>query len=97
MLKSLQKALRPLEGKFPSTEEAWMKIAREFHNAWQNPNLLGAIDRKHVELKKPPSSGSIYWNHMKDFSILLLAIVDANYRFIYTNIGEELIMNIFSF
>ena len=97
MLKSLQKALRPLEGKVPSTEEAWMKIAREFHNAWQYPNLLGAIDGKHVELKKPPSSGSIYWKHKKDFSILLLAIIDANYRFIYTNIGEELIMNIFSF
>ena len=40
-----------------------------------------------INLKPPPSSGSYYYNYKQRFSIVLLALVDTNYKFLYVNIG----------
>ena len=69
------------------TEEEWMKIAQEFHEKWNFKTCIGAMDEKHILIKPPPNSGSYYFNYKHSFSIVLLAIVDANYRFVYTDIG----------
>ena len=71
----------------PSEEDDWRSIADCFMRRWQFPNTVGALDGKHVACKCPPGTGSLYFNHKKFYSIVLLALVDADYRFIWADIG----------
>nr|XP_054931764.1 uncharacterized protein LOC129387071 [Dermacentor andersoni] len=73
--------------KSPKTVEDWRYIIRGFDENWQFPNCGGAIDGKHVCITKPANSGSLYFNYKKSFSIMLLAVVDANYKFTYIDVG----------
>ena len=45
------------------------------------------MDGKHIVIRPPANSGSYYFYYKHSFSIMLLAIVDANYKFLYVDIG----------
>lgn len=47
------------------------------------------MDGKHVLINKPPKSGSYFFNYKGTFSIVLFAIVNANYEFIYIHEGTN--------
>lgn len=65
----------------------WLKISQEFNERTQFPNCIGAIDGKHIRIKKPNKSGSEFFNYKSFFSTVLLAISDSNYNFIYVEVG----------
>lgn len=70
----------------PSKED-WLKICSNFEKNANFPNCLGAIDGKHVRIKKPSHSGSLYYNYKNFFSLVLLAIWDTDYCFTYIDVG----------
>lgn len=73
---------------FPElNKERWIEIANGFNTNANYPNCIGAIDGKHIRLIKPSESGSLYYNYKNYFSIVLLAVCDADYKFTYIDVG----------
>ncbi|KAG8278504.1 hypothetical protein J6590_108213 [Homalodisca vitripennis] len=73
--------------KTPSKPEEWKSIATDFKRAWQFDQCIGTLDGKHIVIKAPENSGSTFFNYKSYHSIVLMALVDSNYSFIYVNIG----------
>jgi len=69
------------------TSEIWEKSAQDFLMKWNFPNAIGSIDGKHVTIKCPNNTGSRHFCYLKIFSVVLMAIVDANYKFLCVDIG----------
>ncbi|XP_037525515.1 uncharacterized protein LOC119402434 [Rhipicephalus sanguineus] len=84
--RALWNRLQPLYMAKPTTE-TWLHAAEGFGRAWQFPNCLGAVDGKHVQIKCPKNSGSMFFNYKGTYSIVLLAVVDSNYKFIMIDVG----------
>ncbi|XP_023726646.1 protein ALP1-like [Cryptotermes secundus] len=73
----------------PPTKEIWGHISSRIWDKWQYPNALGAMDGKHVVFEKPGGSGSTFFNYKKEFSVALLALVDADYKFVVVDVGAH--------
>ena len=72
---------------FPTSPDHWREIAGAFRDRWQLPNCIGALDGKHIAIKCPPSAGSLYYNYKGFYSIILMALVDADYKFVWADVG----------
>lgn len=83
---SLWSNLRRLHMPRP-TSDSLMDIAQEYYLVWDMPHCVGAIDVRHIRIRKPAGSGSLYYNYKKFFSITLQAVVDAHYKFIAIDVG----------
>ncbi|CAI6356703.1 unnamed protein product [Macrosiphum euphorbiae] len=67
--------------------EKWIEISELFYKKPNFPNCLGSIDGKHIRCRNPNNSGSLFYNYKKYFSIVLMAVVDANLNFIFIDVG----------
>ncbi|XP_050308270.1 uncharacterized protein LOC126744758 [Anthonomus grandis grandis] len=73
--------------KIPKEKQEWLAIASNFETRWQFPHCLGVTDGKHIVLQCPFNTNSEYYNYKGSFSIVLMALVDSNYNFIYADVG----------
>lgn len=78
--------LQPLHMPTP-TLESFTSTAQDFYEIWDFPHCLGALDGKHIRVKCPANSGSMFFNYKHFFSIVLQGVADAHYKFIYIDVG----------
>jgi hypothetical protein len=66
-----------------------LAMSNEFYLKWNFPNCVGSIDGKHIRLKRPSNSGSMYCNYKRYYSVVLQGLADARYtsRFIAIDVG----------
>lgn len=72
---------QPIEGRL-------LMLSNKFMSQWNFPNCVGAIDGKHVRIKAPSNTGSLFFNYKEFYSMVMLAIVDADCKFIAVDIGS---------
>ena len=65
-----------------------MRISEDFKEIWNLSHCIGAIDGKHIAMKSPLNSGSLFYNYKGYFSTILMAICDARYVFTLVDIGS---------
>ena len=53
----------------------------KFHKVRDMPNCIGTLDGKHIRMRKPADSGSLWHYYKGFFSMVLMAICDARYCF----------------
>lgn len=70
------------------TVENFRKNADKFSFRWNYPHAVAAIDGKHVRIKCPSNSGSLYFNYKEYFSVVLLALVDSDCKFVAIDVGS---------
>ena len=71
----------------PTTDD-WKTIEKGFRTRWNFPNCWEALDGKHVVLRQPANTGSLFHNYKHHFSVVLMALVDDQYRFTYIDVGN---------
>ena len=81
--------LVPVVVKTPSSEQERLEISKKFETRRNYPNALGAIDGKHVTIRKPSNAGSYYCNDKHTDLIILLAIAGPEYECLYADVGSN--------
>ncbi|GFS99817.1 DDE Tnp4 domain-containing protein [Trichonephila clavipes] len=76
---------RSSEGAFQILVRQFQKITQQYSTKWNFTYCIGAIDGKHVRIKAPKNTGSLFYNY-KDYHSM--AVVDADYIFTAVDVGS---------
>lgn len=58
-------------------------IATRYNNKWQYPNCIGSLDGKHIRIKKPTKSGSVFYNYKGYYSVILFALAGPDHEYVF--------------
>ena len=72
----------------PGSKEEWLVISKKFEEVWNMPHAIGCIDGKHIRVECPKLSVTLYYSYRGFFSIVLMALCDANYCFTLFDLGQ---------
>ncbi|KAE8739556.1 hypothetical protein FOCC_FOCC014939 [Frankliniella occidentalis] len=78
--RALWEELGPLVLPEPSLESL-DRTMDDFWQRWEWPNCIGALDGKHCILQNFPAQDGEWRNYKGSYSMVLLAMCDANYKF----------------
>jgi hypothetical protein len=73
------------------TMEHWRHIPEEYEKNWNFPNCVGSLDGKHINIQFPIKVSSVFYSYSsykENDSIVMLALVDANYKFVIIDVGS---------
>jgi hypothetical protein len=82
----LQDDLEELQLSFMSvpSQEDWLQISPKFEQCGNFPNCIGRVANTS---DSETSSESLYYTYKRFFSVVLLAVCDANYHFTFVDIA----------
>lgn len=83
---ALYEVMQPLYMPVPTTA-MYQGIEKRFWKNYNLPNIVGALDGKHVRVVKPRQSSSLYMNYKKFFSVILMAACDSDCMFTLIDVG----------
>ena len=66
----------------------WKRIADDFEEVWNMPNVIGAVGWKHMVIGCPKGPGTQDYNYKGFYSRSLLAICGAKYSFTLVDVGQ---------
>ena len=72
---------------FPEREAESQEHINKFAEYSDFPQVVGAIDGTHIEIKRPDEHFDDYMNHKGYYSVLLQGIADADYKFLDVTVG----------
>ena len=81
---------REITAYMPKNEAEFLEKIHDMEQLWQFPGCWAAVDGCHISIKCPPGgleSCKEYHNFKNFYSIILMSMVDAKYRFIWGSCG----------
>ena len=84
--RTIVKVLLPKYIRFP-VGESLAETVKGFLDNWGIPQCVGAIDGSHIPVRPPSMNHTDYYNRKGWYSVLVQAVVDANYLFTDLNVG----------
>eukprot|EP00102_Acyrthosiphon_pisum_P021175 XP_016658385.1 PREDICTED: uncharacterized protein LOC107883237 [Acyrthosiphon pisum] len=79
--------LQPKEMPDPNNPDKWLEIANQFYIKTNFPNCIRAVEGKHIRCINQKNERTMFFNYKKYFSIVLMAVVDADYCFTTIDVG----------
>ena len=76
---------------FPSSEEKMKEKIIDMEEIWQFPVCWAAVNGCHIPIKCPDGGAEAakeYYNFKNLYSIVLMGLVDAKYRFVWASAGS---------
>ena len=84
---AITRAYRDQVMQYPTLPDDWLLFKSIFRWRWNFPHALGTLDRRHIPIRCPQGGGSLFRNCKGFHSIVLLALVDGDFKFLWVDMG----------